>query len=264
MTSPECRIDSDCGPNLACIRQECVNPCLNYRPCSSDQECSVASNGGGQKQVTCTCPPGTIYGVDGRCSQVTQEPECRSDYDCPDPEVCQSGSCQDACAAKRCGQFAFCTARNHQARCQCQHGYTGNPDAGCKPRKYSDRFLCALRSVQFILFFPSVAARPPVSPVEVGCSSDSECPDYAACRNRQCINPCAHSNPCAPTAFCKVVHHQAVCTCPDGYVGSPEVDCRRREYPTRTTEEKKTLTKSYYCPTKQRSPFQMFHEVDSK
>ena len=66
----------------------------------------------------------------------------------------------------------------------------------------------------------------PVEPVvSVGCSSNSDCPDYTACENQKCINPCASNSPCAPTAICKTVHHEAVCTCPDGYIGSPLVDC---------------------------------------
>lgn len=72
-----------------------------------------------------------------------------------------------------------------------------------------------------------------VSPVTepalaAGCRSDSDCPDYAACANRLCINPCAAGNPCAPSANCKVVNHQPVCTCPDGYIGTPTTDCRPR------------------------------------
>lgn len=71
---------------------------------------------------------------------------------------------------------------------------------------------------------------PPTEPsLDVGCSTNDECPDYTACENRQCINPCAFKNPCAPTAHCKVVRHSAICTCPDGYVGSPTTSCQLRK-----------------------------------
>ena len=71
----------------------------------------------------------------------------------------------------------------------------------------------------------------PVEPtLSVGCLIDDECPLYAACRNRQCINPCAEDNPCAPTAICKVINHEPECTCPDGYIGSPLTDCRPRKF----------------------------------
>jgi hypothetical protein len=63
-----------------------------------------------------------------------------------------------------------------------------------------------------------------------GCSNNNDCPDHAACENRQCINPCAIRDPCAASANCKVFNHQPICTCPDGYVGTPNVDCRLRKY----------------------------------
>jgi hypothetical protein len=73
-------------------------------------------------------------------------------------------------------------------------------------------------------------ARPVTEPaVAVGCSDNDECPDYAACINRVCINPCAEHNPCAPLAECRVIRHRVVCTCPDGLIGNPETSCRPRE-----------------------------------
>lgn len=70
----------------------------------------------------------------------------------------------------------------------------------------------------------------PVEPLlTVGCLQNDDCPLYTACKNRQCINPCAERNPCATTADCQVVNHEPVCTCPDGYIGSPLTDCRLRK-----------------------------------
>lgn len=66
--------------------------------------------------------------------------------------------------------------------------------------------------------------------MSVGCESNDDCPDYAACQNRKCINPCAEGRPCAPTAICKAFDHQAVCTCPDGFLGSPLISCERRKF----------------------------------
>ena len=73
--------------------------------------------------------------------------------------------------------------------------------------------------------------KPVTEPIlENGCSVNSDCPEYTACRNRLCINPCAYDDPCAPSAFCKVTQHQAICTCPDGFAGTPEISCERRKY----------------------------------
>ena len=70
----------------------------------------------------------------------------------------------------------------------------------------------------------------PTEPVlSVGCHDNDECPLYNACENTKCINPCAERNPCAPTAYCKVINHEPKCTCPDGFIGSPLTDCRPRK-----------------------------------
>lgn len=63
------------------------------------------------------------------------------------------------------------------------------------------------------------------APIEVGCSSDDECPFTQACRNRACVNPCATDNPCSSTAECTVNSHRAVCKCPPGFTGDPYSRC---------------------------------------
>ena len=68
-----------------------------------------------------------------------------------------------------------------------------------------------------------------VEPISIGCTYNDDCPDHAACRNSACINPCAAENPCAPSAICTVVKHKPLCSCPDGYIGTPEIDCRLRK-----------------------------------
>ena len=70
----------------------------------------------------------------------------------------------------------------------------------------------------------------------VGCDSNDDCPDYTSCRNRKCINPCAVDKPCAPSALCKVVNHNPVCTCPNGYIGSPHTRCTPRKSPNNKVE----------------------------
>ena len=71
---------------------------------------------------------------------------------------------------------------------------------------------------------------PTVPPIVSGCLTNNDCPDYTACQNRKCINPCAERRVCAPNAICTVTRHKAVCACPDGYIGSPEVTCERRKF----------------------------------
>ena len=78
--------------------------------------------------------------------------------------------------------------------------------------------------------FIALVPTPEVDSVVVGCESDQECPDYNACQNRKCINPCAADSVCAPNAICTVTRHRALCACPDGYIGSPEISCSLRKF----------------------------------
>ena len=86
--------------------------------------------------------------------------------------------------------------------------------------------------MHFIILFKhcKTVPTPEVDSVVVGCETDQECPDYNACQNRKCINPCAEDDPCAPSANCKVIGHQPVCTCPDGYIGDPRTECKLRKH----------------------------------
>ena len=84
--------------------------------------------------------------------------------------------------------------------------------------------------VLFIIVIFQLIADILLPPVEYGCTSNNDCPDYTACQNRKCINPCAADNICAPNAICTVTRHKAVCACPDGYIGSPEITCTLRKY----------------------------------
>ncbi len=152
--------------------------------------------------------------------------ECTRHEDCANPQICHQGSCKNACRFEHCGVNAACRAFNHVARCECLPGYKGeNPNRGCRKRKYCHEHVnvsCMFKC----LFFTA----PPKEPsLATGCSTNSECPDYSACENRICINPCAIEDPCAPLATCRVVNHEPVCTCPDGFIGSPQTECRPRE-----------------------------------
>ena len=82
------------------------------------------------------------------------------------------------------------------------------------------------------------------APPPAGCSKDNDCPDHSACENRSCINPCVIRDPCAATATCRVANHNPICTCPDGYIGSPTTDCRLREFYLKIT-----LYIEYFIPS---------------
>ena len=90
--------------------------------------------------------------------------------------------------------------------------------------------ICPTNVFSYIIFTNCYLVEPvTLPPIVSGCLSNNDCPDYTACQSRKCINPCAAPNVCAPNANCRVTRHQAVCTCPDGYIGSPETSCSLRK-----------------------------------
>ena len=68
---PECKVDSDCPPKLACIRETCQNPCKVLNPCSGNQECSVSDSYLGHPLVACLCPDGFVSTDKGYCQPGT-------------------------------------------------------------------------------------------------------------------------------------------------------------------------------------------------
>ncbi len=74
------------------------------------------------------------------------------------------------------------------------------------------------------------SVRPSIAPILAsGCEDDTECPQYNACNNRKCTDPCVLANPCATNAACLTVNHQTICSCPDGYLGNPKTACEKRK-----------------------------------
>ena len=171
---PECRVDADCPSKLACMEgQRCDDPCRVNNPCQRDQECSVIDTLP-TRTVVCACPANTVAGNNGECKRskflyfwllgyffesflflqtVTGSPACTVDEDCRTPEVCQYGSCVDACLITRCGSNAICETGIHSASCQCPPGYTGDPNRQCL---YSESFCtpCTLSSSIYLNLFP--------------------------------------------------------------------------------------------------------------
>jgi hypothetical protein len=56
------------------------------------------------------------------------------------------------------------------------------------------------------------------------CQKDADCPLDKACASKECVNPCLGTI-CGSNALCKVEFHRAVCYCPAGLQGNPQVSC---------------------------------------
>lgn len=86
-----------------------------------------------------------------------------------------------------------------------------------------------------------------LAPAEVpGCKSDDECPLTDTCLNRQCVNPCAATNPCASNAVCQATNHKAVCRCPDGFIGNAFVNCYKGNLPAKINTYYGTYFQIYF------------------
>lgn len=161
---PICLSSSECPLNEACIKQKCVNPCVEI--CGSNAQCRVHRH-----SPICTCLPGfegdpfilcteqkhlapvtnpcepNPCGPFSVCKNVAESatcscklgyvgvpplcsPECTINEDCPKDKTCNKEKCVNPCLGS-CGFNANCRASNHLAICTCLVGYRGDPFVGC-------------------------------------------------------------------------------------------------------------------------------------
>lgn len=94
----------------------------------------------------------------------------------------------DPCLPSPCGPYSVCRESHGYSICSCQEQYFGSPPF-CRPE----------------------------------CMVSSDCMPNRACINQICVDPCIGS--CGNNAKCMVVNHNALCSCPQNYVGDPFVHC---------------------------------------
>lgn len=119
----ECRVDSDCIYDKACISGNCVSPCTSLT-CGRGAECHVQ-----QHVAQCICPQGTQGDARVSCVPVG----CQYNEDCADNEACDrlNRVCRRVCEKDTCGRRAICTARDHQPSCTCEENTQGDPYLEC-------------------------------------------------------------------------------------------------------------------------------------
>lgn len=144
------------------------------------------------RTMICVCPSGYISSGSGTCKTIPAitDVACTADSQCPSDRACINGICINPCD---CGPNAECHIKNHKPVCSCIPGYEGNPNLEC---------------------------------VAAGCKSDSDCSGQHMCRNHACVPACApDGTSCGTSANCYGIQHRAVCECPPGLVGNPQVAC---------------------------------------
>ncbi|OTF84222.1 hypothetical protein BLA29_008012, partial [Euroglyphus maynei] len=141
---------------------------------------------------------------------------CRNDANCRFEETCINKQCQNPCELfGACGQNALCKPLNHDRICTCIPDFTGDPRISCErvlppPECFSD-VECPTEHI---------------CKNQHGCRSTLNCPKDKTCVQEKCINPCKQSGACGRNAICLASSHVAVCSCPNGFIGDPNVECK--------------------------------------
>lgn len=107
----ECRSDSDCPNNRACLQQRCIDPCSSLAdpPCAQNAICYAQNHAAG-----CQCPPHLPQGNPMSYCQppviIEGRPECELDVDCPSKLACIKNRCLNPCVElSACHSSAHCS-----------------------------------------------------------------------------------------------------------------------------------------------------------
>ena len=219
---------TQCIPKPPPVEPVETDPCYPD-PCGQNAQCEERG-----QTAACKCPPNYFGNPYVEC-----KPECQINNDCANDKACMSQRCRDPCPGS-CGAGADCRVVGHNPICSCPPGYTGDPLESCRPapprepvetdpcdpdpcgpysqkREEENHCVCSCQ--------PGYIGVPPNCRPE--CIVSSECSLTTACSNYKCVDPCA-GDICGINARCQVVSHNAICQCPQGYIGDPFVRCTPR------------------------------------
>lgn len=213
---PECIVNRDCSTTEACNKQKCVDPCIGA--CGTNADCRVINH-----SPVCTCLPGYTGEPFVRCNRIPVGKNKKSYFPFLfQPVILHTGvgslsvsksiliyisvlftaqptlappvtERPDPCREGTCGPNANCRVQGTRGICTCIEGYFGNPYVQCRPE----------------------------------CVINSQCPQYLACNNQRCVDPCPGT--CGIDAICEVVNHNPLCSCPRSMTGDPFVRCEPSE-----------------------------------
>jgi hypothetical protein len=113
-------------------------------PCGPHSNCRVVNG-----HAVCACQPGCIGHPPNCRLECTQSIECAADM------ACVNQKCVNPCPGT-CTIGARCRVINHQPRCDCQHGYTGDGFKRCYPitsKLFSSIFYFHYLSISLYLFY---------------------------------------------------------------------------------------------------------------
>lgn len=203
-------------------RITCKAPCEDVK-CGEHAYCKADGT-----EAYCVCDEGWTYNPNDIAAGCVDINEC-------DPVHGPSG---------RCGLNAICTNTLGSFTCQCEVGFSGNPQIQCvdidecsKPNRCGQGAQCINRAGSFECVCPENSIPDPDPSIRcitvVTCNVDSDCPGNAICdEHRRCLcptpnvgNDCRHpceALACGPNSNCMIVNNEAKCLCAPGFVGSAD------------------------------------------
>lgn len=185
-------VNSECAYNKACINRKCVDPCPGI--CGENAECNVINH-----NPICSCIDGFSGNAFSKCYPVAIAHRKSNTMKMDNAEIIhrfpfdflaplEDSPIRNPCIPSPCGLFSKCNDHNGVAVCSCLPNYYGSPP-NCRPE----------------------------------CTINSECPNYLACINQNCRDPCPGA--CGLHATCHVFNHLPMCTCDRGYEGDGYKQC---------------------------------------
>jgi hypothetical protein len=166
-------------------------------------------------------------------------PECITNSDCSRNLACKNYKCQPPCLRGSCGTDALCSVQNHQPVCSCPPGTEGDPYRYCAIVPVTVRPLdsepCSLYPCGVNTICKNTGSSATCecingyfgSPYGYGCKPEcvvnADCQLIKTCSNNKCVDPCI--NTCGYNSICSVKNHSPYCSCPQGMIGDPFVNC---------------------------------------
>lgn len=226
-----CVSDGDCNDSEICQtdkygRSTCTDVCFDKAVCGRNSECLSRNHA-----VTCKCKENFFGDPKTSCRKI----ECLSNSDCSSDKMCDHNVCKIACLVDdACGENAICTAENHDKVCQCQPGYTGNPQVQCqlidfcKDSPCGPGAKCRNQRGNFKCVCPLNLVGDPYNegchPASE-CEKNEDCPTHTKCTMLnevgKCNQICDNNVKCGPNANCATEGFSAVCQCNVGFEGDP-------------------------------------------
>lgn len=139
----ECAADEECASNLACIRGQCRNPCIDYDargkpPCEENKQCEVLDH-----KPVCICTKDCVPSIS----------ICLRDNGCPQDLACRNYQCINPCDTATCAEDSPCYVEDHKPICKfCPPGYIKDAHQGCLKGKMATSAISLFLRLRTLLY----------------------------------------------------------------------------------------------------------------